>query len=146
METNRIYVSIFKPLQKRYSVNKLELLGVVWSIEYFNKYLYCKHIKVITNHRALLSTLKENRSNKSYISQLTRWIDRLLPIQFDIQHLPGAKMGLVDYVSREPNQKAEKAVYHEEFIIAKLKLISASLNSLDLKTSEPASQLHQLIK
>ena len=86
--------------EERYSVNELELLGVVWSIEYLNNYLYNKHFTVITDYRTLLCILKENCSNKSYNSQLTRWIDRLLPIQFDIEHLPGAKMGLDDYVSR----------------------------------------------
>ena len=63
---------------------------------------------VVTGHRALLSIMKENRSNKSYNSRLTRWIDRLVPFQFNIAHLPGAKMGLVDYISRHPSQKAKK--------------------------------------
>ena len=54
-------------------------------------------------------------------------------------------MGLVDYNSRHPNQKAKNvSAYAEEFIVAKLKLISASINSLVLKTAEPASHLHQL--
>ena len=79
--------------EERYSVNELELLGVVWSTEYFKNYLYGKHFKVITERRALLSIMKENRSNKSYNSRLTRWVDRLLPFQFDIELLPGAKMG-----------------------------------------------------
>ena len=68
--------------EERYSANELERLGVVWSIEYFKKYLYEKHFKVITDHRALLSIMKENRSNKSYNSRLTRWVDRLLPFEF----------------------------------------------------------------
>ena len=38
--------------EERYSVNELELLGVVWSIEYFKKYLYGKNFTVITAHRA----------------------------------------------------------------------------------------------
>ena len=33
-----------------------------------------------TVHRTLLSIMKENRSNKSYNTRLTRWIDRLTPI------------------------------------------------------------------
>ena len=45
--------------EERYSVNELELLGVVWSFSYLRNYLYCKHITVITDHRALLSILKE---------------------------------------------------------------------------------------
>ena len=63
---------------------------------------------MITGHRDLLSILKENLSNKSYNSRLTRWIGRLLPFQFDIETLPRAEMGLLDYISRDPNQKAKK--------------------------------------
>ena len=86
--TSRIFLN---SCEEQYSLNELELLGVVWSIEYFKNYLYCKHFAVIVDHRALLSILKENRSNKSYKSRLIRWIDRLLPFQVDIVHLPGEK-------------------------------------------------------
>ena len=46
--------------EERYSINELELLGEVWSIKYFRNYLYGKEFTVITDHRALLSILKEN--------------------------------------------------------------------------------------
>ena len=125
--TSRFYNSC----EERCSVNELELLDVVWSIEYFKIYNYCKHIRVITDHRPLLSILKENCSNISYNSRLTCLVDRLFQFQFDTEHLPGAKMGLVDYISGYPNQKAKNvSAYDEEFIVAKLKLISASVNSL----------------
>ena len=88
--------------------------------------------------------MKENRSNKSYNSRLTRWVDRLLPFQFDIEHLPGAKMGLVDYISRNPSQEAKKVfAYDEEFIVAKLKLISKSINALELNITHSTSHLHR---
>ena len=91
--------------------------------------------------------MEENRSNKSYESRLTLWFDRLLPFQFDIEHLPGAIMGLLDYISRHLHQKAEKVyAYVEEFIVAKLKLISASIISLELNNTKPAPHLHQLLK
>ena len=93
-------------VEDRYSINELEFLGVVWSVEHFKYYLYGKPFTVITDHRALLSIMRENRSNKSYNSRLTRWVDRLLPFVFSIDHLPGSKMGLVDYISRDPQQKA----------------------------------------
>ena len=106
------------PCEERYSVNEHELLGVVWCIEFFEIYPYGKNFTVITDHRALLSIMRENRSNKSYNSRLTRWIDRLLPFQFDIEHLPAAKMGLVDYISRHPYQKAKKvSAYDEENLL-----------------------------
>ena len=40
--------------EERYSVNELDLLGVVWSIEYFKYYLFGKSFTIITDHRALL--------------------------------------------------------------------------------------------
>ena len=80
---------------------------MVWSIEYFKNYLYGNKFSIITDHRALLSILKEHRSDKSYNSRFSRWVDRLLPYQFKIEHLPGAKMGLVDYIPRNPYQPAK---------------------------------------
>ena len=114
-------------VKDRYSINELELLGVVWSIEISNFFLYGKPFTVITNHRALLSIMRENRANKSYNSRLTRWVDRLLPFDFTIDHLPGSKMGLVDYISRNPQQKAVNiSAYDDQFIVAELDVIKRS--------------------
>ena len=111
-------------VEDRYIINELELLGVVWSVEHFKYYLYGKLFTVITDHRALLSIMRENRSNKSYNSRLTRCVDRLLPFDFSIDHLPGSKMGLVDYISRDPQQKAVNiSTYDEQIIVAKLDVI-----------------------
>ena len=105
--------------EERYSINELELLGVVWAIDYFKYYLFVKNFIVLTDHRALLSVLKSHRSNKSYNSRLTRWTDRLLPFDFNIEHIPGTRMGLIDYISRQPNQKAKSITqYDEEFMVA----------------------------
>ena len=49
-------------LEDRYSINELELLGVVLSIEHFKFYLYGKPFTVITNHRVLLSIMREKRA------------------------------------------------------------------------------------
>ena len=89
-------------VEVRYSINELVLLGVVWSIEHFKYYLYGKPFTVITDHRALLSIMRENRATKSYKSPPTSWVDRLLSFDFSIDQLPGSKMGLDDYISREP--------------------------------------------
>ena len=93
--------------EERYSINELELLGVVWSVEFFEYHLFGKSFTIITDHRALLSIMKEHRSNKSYNSCLTPWVARLLPFDFNIEHIPGAKMGLVDYISCQPNQTSK---------------------------------------
>ena len=90
--------------------------------------------------------MKENRSNKSYNSRLTRCVDRLLQFQFDIEHLPRAKMGLFDYISIHQSQKAKNvSAYDEEFIVAKIKLISTSIRAKELNNKKSASHLHQLL-
>ena len=64
--------------------------------------------------------MRENRANKSHNSRLTHWVDRLLPFDFTIDHHLGSRMGLVDYISRDPQQKAVNiSVYDEQFIVAK---------------------------
>ena len=50
--------------EERDSFNELELLGVVWAIEYFKYYIFGKNFTVFTDHGALLSVLKSHRSNK----------------------------------------------------------------------------------
>ena len=114
------FASQFLNLTKqRYSVNELEILRVVWSIDYFKYYLYGNDFTVITDHRALLSISKEYRSNKSYNSRLSRWTDRLLLNIFTIDNMPGGKMVLVDYISRNPFAKAKKiSSYDEPFVVA----------------------------
>ena len=114
-------------IEDRYSINELEFLGVVWSIEHFNYHLYGTPFTVITDHRALLSIMRENKANKSYTSRLTGWVVRLLPFDFTIDHLPISKMGLVDYISRDPQQKAVNiSADDEQFIVAKLDVIKRS--------------------
>ena len=126
-----VFASRFlKNNEERYSINELELLGVVWAIKQFKYYLFGKNFTVLTVHRALLSVLKSHRSNKSYNNRLTRWIDCLLPFDFNIEHIPGTRMGLVDYISRQPNQKAKSITqYDEEFKVATFSRIRDAITS-----------------
>ena len=94
------YASRFlNSLEEKYSVNELELLGVVWSVEHFKYYLYGKHFTVITDHQALISALNASERSKTSQSRLTRWINRLKQFHFDIKHLAGSKMGLLGFMS-----------------------------------------------
>ena len=116
--------------EERYSIKEIELLVVVWAIEYFKYYLFGKNFTVLTDRRALLSVLKSHRSNKYYNSRLTRWIDRLLPFDFNIENIPGTRMGLVDYISRQPHQKAKTITqYDEEFMVATVSRIREAITS-----------------
>ena len=104
---------------------------MVWATEYFKYYLFGNNFTVLTDHRALLSVLKSHRSNKSYNSRLKRWIDRLLPFYFNIEHIPGTIMGLVDYILRQPSQKAKSITqYDEEFMVATISRIRDAITTL----------------
>ena len=58
--------------EPKYSTNELELLTVVWSLEHSKYYLYGLKFELQTELQALLSSLKDDRGNKTYQSCLTR--------------------------------------------------------------------------
>ena len=106
-----------------------------------------KNFTVVTDHRALLSILKEHRSNKSYNSRLSRWIDRLLPYNFTIEHMPGAKMGLVDYISRNPYARAKKiSTYDEHFVVATISKIRDSMKYLITSKQNATKKFNSILK
>ena len=55
-ESNRICEQFFIGTEKKYAINELELLAVVWGLEIFPLYFYGKPIELLTDHQALPST------------------------------------------------------------------------------------------
>ena len=97
----------------------MELLAVVWAVDRYKHYLLGKPFTIATDHKALTTALDVNQSNKTYQSRLTRWVDRLLPYQFNIVHIPGRDMGIVDYLSRDPfNDPWPESELDEKFVVA----------------------------
>ena len=90
--------------EKKYSTNELELLAIIWAIEHFRNHVYGVQLKVVSDHKALMSVLKPNRGNKTFSSRVTRWVDRLLPFDFEIVHEAGRTLGIADYFSRHPTE------------------------------------------
>ncbi len=124
-----VYASrFFNQAELRYSTNELEMLAIVWACEHFRNNLFGYQFDIYTDHQALLSVLKNNRGNKTYFSRLTRWVDKLLPFEFTINHIPGSKMGLVDYLSRNPILQAERiSKYDEDFLVYKISVVRSLL-------------------
>ena len=109
------------------------------ALENFKHYLLGHHFTVQTDHRALLSILKE-RSSKIHQSRLTRWYDRLIPFNFNTEHIAGTKMGLADYMSRNPSEPAKPpSTYDENFKIAQIDVIKETLHILR-KRGRPKKQ------
>ena len=115
--------------EKKCSTNELEMLAVVWRAEYFRNYILGRNLLIVTDHRALISLLNGNhKKNKTMFSRLTRWLDRLNPFDFQIEHKPGAKIGLADYLSRQPcNEATPISTYDNLFTVTKINLFRAAL-------------------
>ena len=79
----------------------------------------------------------EHRSNKTYQSRLTRWVDQLLPYQFKVIHIPVWDMGIVDYLSREPNGEPwPEFEIDERFVVTSIENFHRALDCLSSRLSE----------
>ena len=76
-----------------------------------------------------MTVLRPNRGNKTFSSRLTRWVDRLLPFQFEVVHVAGRTLGMADYLSRHPT-KLEGASIEAEALWKKWLTVN-SINSLN---------------
>ena len=96
-----------------------------------------KEFVIATDHKALVSAVDENKSNKTYQSRLTRWVDRLLPYQFKVIHLPGKDMGIVDYLSRNPKGETwPESVLDEKFVVTSIESFYKALDCLNSRLSD----------
>ena len=77
-----------------------------------------KKIHLYTDHQALESLIKRNRSNKQYSARITRWLDRLTHFDISIQHIAGNDLKFTNYLSRNPVGGATPGEsYDEEYVI-----------------------------
>ena len=70
----------------------------------------------MSDHKALATALKGQRANTTYSSKLTRWVDRLLPNDFEVIHGPGRTLGIADYLSPNPTQLNESSKKHKKLM------------------------------
>ena len=95
------FLNIAEP---KYSTNELELLGLVWALDHFKNYLLGKQFSILTDHKALIGALKDDKYTKTAQSRLTRWADKLLPFDFTVEHLPGKDLDDENFVIASVNQ------------------------------------------
>ena len=82
--------------EKKYAINELELLAVVWGLEQFRLYIYGNPNEILPDHQALEPLVKRNISNKTYSARLTRWLDRLAIFDINMKHIAGKHLTLTD--------------------------------------------------
>ena len=128
LEDCSVRKQILNIAELKYSTNELELLGLVWTLDHFKNYLSSKQFSILTDHKALIGALKDDKYTKTAQSRLTRWADKLLPSDFTVNYLPGKDMGFVDYIPRLPSgEPVPVSLDDEKFVIALVNQISTFL-------------------
>ena len=103
-------------------------------------YLLGKRFVILSDHKVIVSALNETYGKKSYQSRLSRWEDRLIPFDYQIEHIPGSSLGIValgivDYMSRHPTFEAPLPPSHDElFVIKSIQAFHNALNSISTQS------------
>lgn len=84
------------PDEKNFHAYELETLAVVESLKKFRVYLLGTMFKVVTDCRALCTTL----TKRDLITRIARWWLQRQEFHFEIEYRPGTKMCHVDALSR----------------------------------------------
>ncbi|PAA53525.1 hypothetical protein BOX15_Mlig001877g1 [Macrostomum lignano] len=84
-----------------YCTTRIELLALVTFAERFRYYLLGRRFRVRTDH----ASLQWLRSMRQPEGQLARWMERLAPFDFAVEHRPGARHQNADALSRKPPRR-----------------------------------------
>ena len=79
--------------ERKNSIKELEVLGVVWGLKYFCRYLLGHKYVVYTDHTAVQSFFHSQRSSSS---KLARWTEIVAEFDVEIQYRPGHKNANAD--------------------------------------------------
>ena len=88
--------------EQKYSIEELDVLPVDWVAENLENYVYGTEFEVVSDHKAITSKLKRFTAENTFSSRLTKWVDRLLPFLFTVQHELIRTLGMADWLSRLP--------------------------------------------
>lgn len=91
--------------QTKYSAIELELLAIIWSVEWFRAYLYGRKFYIYTDHKPLVYLF----SNRNMSCRLHRWRLTLMEYNFEVIHREGKANVGPDALSRiKINEKQEE--------------------------------------
>lgn len=99
--------------EKRYHINHLECLSIIWAIKKYRYILEDIHFTLRTDSRALL-WLQKHKDTKT---KLMRWSLLLQEYHFTVEHCPGKENQLPDYLSRNPDAQEQRPEINEERLL-----------------------------
>ncbi|CDH61470.1 hypothetical protein RO3G_12673 [Lichtheimia corymbifera JMRC:FSU:9682] len=82
--------------ERNYSTTKRELLAIVYAIRKYHQFLWGKHFKLYTDHKALVYLHTQPIANP----MMVQWLDVICDYDFVVAHLPGVLNVLPGSLSR----------------------------------------------
>lgn len=84
--------------EQNYSTIEKELLAIVYSVNYFRRYLYGRKFKLVTDHKLLVWL----HSVKDPTSRLVRWHLKLAEYEYEVVYKAGKNNVNAEALSRNP--------------------------------------------
>jgi hypothetical protein len=140
--------------EKNYSTNKKELLGIVFALKKFHKYLWGKPFILYTDHLALTYIHTQRIASPMMIN----WLDTILDYSFKVIHKPGALNIFPDFLSRlptphkeipggthTPNIQAKRQRVRYDQTNKEEKIHLQAIQSMDMNYMTPPAEEHRSI-
>lgn len=118
--------------QTRYSTIELELLAIIWSVEWFRSYLFGRKFYIYTDHKPLVFLF----NNKNMSARLHRWRLTLMEYQFEVIHREGRSNYGPDALSRVDT---EQDTPNKTVFMVKTRSAGSNIQSPTDDTYEPGS-------
>ena len=124
---------IWSDVEKRYDALKLECRVLLIGLKKLRFWLYGRYFTVLTDSQTLIWLLNQP-PNDLPNAMMTRWLAYIRLFDFDTKHIPGAKNGAADALSRRGEAEGEdlKEEGVDEFFEAKMYSVSAEWGKRDV--------------
>ena len=95
--------STLSDTERRYSQVEKEALAIVFGVEHFHSYIYCRHFYLQADHKPLTTLLSESRSVPQMASgRIMRWALTLSSYEYTLVFRSTTQHGNADAMSRMP--------------------------------------------
>ena len=114
--------------ERNFATNEREALACLWAIERWEKFLLGRPFTLRTDHGALL-TLLQRHSPTRKSAKFARWLERLSPFDYNVEHIKGSDNCIADALSRLPQESDDQSEAINDYAHSPLRATIASLTS-----------------
>lgn len=98
---------LLNPAEIKYSQIEKEALAIIFGVQKFFQYLYCKKFLLFTDHKPLLAIFNPKKGIPIFAAnRLQRWAHILSAFDYDIQYVKSSN-NYADFLSRLPDSQSE---------------------------------------